>query len=130
MKAIARQGAPGYAERVEKNLYSIEPEQVAYSVALNAWAKSGSPEAPKRMQNLLTSMDGPNTVVYTVVLDFHARQRMYEKSFEILNQMEADFENGRNPNCRPNAVSYTTVMAALRGAKGVERWKESSALLE
>jgi pentatricopeptide repeat protein len=130
MNAIVRQGAPGYAERVERVLRSIEQSQVSYGVALNAWAKSDSPEAPERMQTLLKSMDTPDTVSYNILLDFYNKKGSYEKAVELLSQMQSDFESRRKPSCRPDAWSYNIVMNALRGAKGVDRWKESSALLK
>jgi hypothetical protein len=130
MNAIVRQGAPGYTELVEKVLKSIEPDQISYNIAMNAWAKSGSPEAPERMQALLKSMDRPDTVSFNVLLYFHGKKGTYGKTVELLNQMQSDFESGRNPNCRPNDISYNSVMNALRTAKNVDRWKKSSEIFE
>jgi pentatricopeptide repeat protein len=97
---------------------------------MNAWAKSGSPEASVRMQALLKSMDRPNTISYNILLADYAKQGKYEKAVDLLKRMQSDFESRRNPNCCPGAWSYNIVMNALRGAKDVDRWTEASALLE
>jgi pentatricopeptide repeat protein len=132
MKAILLHGGPGYARRVESVLHSMKadprekvskPNVYACSLALEAWAKSGQPDAWNRMDAILQSMERPDTACYNSMIQLYSNQEKSEQALNLVQQMRSDYESGENPTCRPDVVTYTSLMDGLRRQSHVkDKW--------
>ena len=94
------------AETVEKILLQLEDYVDAgtipgsrlrsyhYSIAVNAWGKSGHKESSKKAEEIFNRMNGRdvmiNRVVYNTLMNAHALQKDTESVKAILNQMEKE----------------------------------------
>jgi pentatricopeptide repeat protein len=120
MNALIRRGAPGYEDEVESILESsrresreaARPDMHSYAAALDAWAKSDDPRACSKALSILDSIESPSTACFNIVLNAYARRGLVDDAVQMLNQMEKDFESGRNQKCQPDGITYSVVLHA------------------
>jgi pentatricopeptide repeat protein len=84
------------------------------NMAIDAWSKSGDPDAPKRARLIFDAMDAPNTVSYNSLCNIHASIGDIDQVCRLYEKMQTDFEFGRNKSCRPDERTYAIVMHALQ----------------
>ncbi|CAB9503870.1 Pentatricopeptide repeat-containing protein [Seminavis robusta] len=131
--AYANAGLAQEAERVATEFHrqfykfgnkSTKPEMQHLAMLLNAWAKSGHPDAPKRAETILRESERlydegiiserPDTVSYTNVLECFARSSQpgsAERAEALLNEMNRRARNGES-HLQPNLVSYRHLLHA------------------
>ena len=119
---FAEIGTPKAAERCEsilmhmKNLSrsrpELQPDEISYSCAMSAWARSKSPDSADRMWKLYERIAEerfePDLITCSQLLSILSKSKRREdllKADEILTAME----KGQNPGV-PNSLHYTEVM--------------------
>ena len=118
---------------------TLKPQILVFSMILNAWAKSGSKQAPQRAEGILEKMwelhekhefdTKPDVVSYSSVMSCWARSGQNgaaERAEALLREMQARWKDGE-VGLRPNSISYTTVMHAYARRGEAEK---AEALLE
>jgi pentatricopeptide repeat protein len=108
-----------------------------FNRVINAWSKSGKPEAPQRAEAVLQQMQGfakswdepsliPGAVAFTCVLTAWARSKARDAPYRceaVLQQMSSLYKQGYM-QCQPNVISFGTVLdcwAKSRMPEGPER---------
>jgi pentatricopeptide repeat protein len=81
--------------QVDSGLISSETLQAHhYAIAINAWAKSGAMDSPKKAELVFNRMNkrgvGANRIVYNSLMNAHALCKNSDRVLEILNLMERD----------------------------------------
>lgn len=118
----------GYADQaarvlkeVTKNT-NIEVDTFLFNAAMDAYAKSQSPQSAKNAEQLLDELERygkdhdirPNTISYTTVIDAYAKQGSNDSGANaerVFKKMEAAFKAG-NEDARPNNRSFNAVINA------------------
>ena len=92
----------------KSNGWDLKPDVYMYNMILNAWAKSKLPEAPQRMEALLTDMHrhgiAPNSVSYSILVRFWSgKEGDLDKLEEILGTMEHE-------RIKPDLASWASIL--------------------
>ena len=148
--AYAKAGDPESAEavllRLEKLWRSgnekVKPDRVLYNSVIDAWAKSGRKEAPKRAEAILHHMEQlnqkghegvrPDFICYNSVINAWAKSREHgaaQRAEAILNHMLKLYESGRE-ECLPDTTCFTTAIDGWARSKDKDATKRAEALLE
>jgi pentatricopeptide repeat protein len=113
------------------------PNVLCFNSVINAWSKSGQPEAAHMAEALLQRMQDfakswnesslfPDTVSFNSVLNAWARSKERDAPYkceDVLQRMNSLYKQGY-ANCQPNVVSFDTVIncwAKSRIPEGPER---------
>jgi len=85
--------------------YHVEPDEVTYSILINAAAEAGEAERAMRLfDQILEKKLTPTDVAYnTVIKAFAKRRELYKKCFEMADRMEA---NGY----KADIITYSTLL--------------------
>ena len=148
--AYAKIGDPEHAEavlmRLEKLWKSgnkkVKPNTILYGAVLDAWAKSGRKEAPKRATAILQHMEQlnqkghedvrPDVFCYSAFINAWAKSRekgAAQRAEAILDHMLKLQEAGRE-ECRPNTICFNSVIDAWARSKDAAAPERAEALLE
>jgi pentatricopeptide repeat protein len=133
MKAWVKAQEPGYAGRVEQllkqmndayekqGIHALKPDVVSYGCAIDAWCRSGEPNAIFRAEGLLREMERlaekgdatlrPNRYCYNCIINVHSKAGNAEKAESVLQWMEDSYLYG-NRHAKPDVVSYTSCIDA------------------
>lgn len=150
MKALVKEGLPGFEYKVEDVLNLMmatsgadglveakgggtKPRLHCFAVALDAWAKSEDcdpDEAVRKAERILALIDFPDTTCYNIVANIYAKTGRPHRAIEVLNRMKSDYEGGRNRLCRPDNITYTTVIHALCNSRTSGSWKDALATFD
>jgi pentatricopeptide repeat protein len=151
ISAYANRGDVHRAESILMELYerfissgdpNYLPHQYCFAAVINAWAKSGRPEAPQtaeailqRMQDLAESTGEsslrPETVSFTSVLKAWAESNVHDAPIrceQILQRMQYLYEKG-HADCQPNVVSFNTVLDCWAKSSRREAPERAEAIL-
>lgn len=134
IKALARRAAPGYEHEVERVLRGMEqqpraaakPTMRSYCEAIRSWAHSANPNACARVQDVLDAIERPNTACFNVAIGAYGRRGEVDKAIATLRRMKAESESGRNRRCRPDTLTYASVLLALgkpARKSSINRWE-------
>ena len=117
----------------------VQPNSRTYTTVLDTLAKSKNYKAYDMSLEILQRMEHfysegysvrPCTRAYTIVLSTIARSRRRDKAtkaFELLHKMEREYKAG-NVSCRPNVISYNSVLnAAAFSSKDCEQGEQEEA---
>lgn len=132
MHVWAKAGQPQNAELMLRDLCekafdsgSCMPDQISFTTVIDAWAKSGRPEAPDRGEEVLALLQQfsdfcfqrtarPNAITLTAVMNCWAkssRKEAPDRAEAILRRMIRSYKDG-DPELRPSLVSFNTCMNA------------------
>jgi pentatricopeptide repeat protein len=89
------------------------PDMHTYATVLNALQKSNRSDAAAKAELFFNAIPSPNTVAYTTLANIYAQNGEIEKALNLVQQMQMDFDSGRNKDCRPNLHTYNTILNAL-----------------
>jgi pentatricopeptide repeat protein len=151
ISAYANRGDVRRAESILMELYerfissgdpNYLPHQYCFNAVINAWAKSGRPEAPQtaeailqRMQDLAESTGEsslkPDTVSFNSVLKTWAASNVSDAPIQcerILQRMQYLYEKG-HADCQPNVVSFNTVLDCWAKSSRREAPERAEAIL-
>jgi pentatricopeptide repeat protein len=111
------------------------PNALTYTSALTALAKSGTWEACERARSLVRDMQleyergkkhmQPSTIHYNTVLNAYARSPRADKALKAAGLM-LEMQQHPNPRCRPDVISYNSLLMACANAFGNEELKTKS----
>jgi pentatricopeptide repeat protein len=91
------------------------PNTGTYNTFLNALEKSNSSDAVEKAEEMFEAIPLPDTISYNFLLNIVAQQKgnIFEKSHQILQRMQSDFDSGKSKVCRPNTLTYNAVLNAI-----------------
>jgi pentatricopeptide repeat protein len=111
------------------------PNARTYTSVFTALAKSGTWEACEKAQDLLKEMEGeykkgrhwlkPTVIQYNAVLLAFARSPRADKALEGASFFSL-MERHHDPDCRPDTISYNTLLLACANAFGNQELKTTS----
>lgn len=111
---------------------SSKPDSYIYNTVLNAWSKSGEPDAAIRAQVILTKMNynswtKPDVCTYTTVIDSLKNGGKYsaQRALQLLSYMQ----NEKN-NVKPNTYTFTTIINVLAKSGEKDAGSKSMMILE
>eukprot|EP00980_Cylindrotheca_fusiformis_P028624 scaffold22620_cov131-Cylindrotheca_fusiformis.AAC.19 len=100
----------------------VLPTTVTFSIAINAFARSGKDNAAERAEKLLELAQEmhnkgykglePNSVMYTTVIKAWAKAGNPHRGELLLRRMYEDYALNGNTNVKPNIWTFNTVLAA------------------
>ena len=149
--AYAKVGEPESAEavlmRLEKVWKSgnekVKPNTILYNAVLDAWAKSGRREAPKRAEAILHHMEQlnqqgnedvrPDTVSYSAVINAWAKSRekgAAQRAEAILNHVLLKLHEGGREECCPTTISFTAVIDAWAKSRDKNAYAHAQKLFQ
>ena len=122
---------------------SLAPKREYFTSLIDAWSKSGEPDAPERAENILQLMQNmarqyknddmqPDTTTFNCIIHAYARcdrQEAYRRASFILQRMW-DLYDGGMTNVKPNHSSYTFVLETLVNSKQSDAAPKAASLLE
>lgn len=102
-----------------------EPTTVTFNTVMTAFAKSGHPRAPEKVENILREMErlassngwscSPNTWTYTIVLESWSSLRSIrgaERAETILRGLQKYYQSTKDEEVRPNNYCYNMCLHA------------------
>jgi pentatricopeptide repeat protein len=93
---------------------NCRPNLHTNNIILNALQKSNRPDDVKKAEHIFNDISSPDTISYTMLLKMYARNGATEKALSLLDQMQSDFQSGKNKTCRPDIQTYNIVLKALQ----------------
>jgi hypothetical protein len=107
------------------------PDLASYTATIAAWARSGDDDCGRRSERILKQAefqyqakndanDGPDTIMYNLVIDAHAKtsaHRAPQRARAVLERQIRHYQNG-NKKCRPDVYSFTSVLSACASLTG------------
>jgi pentatricopeptide repeat protein len=84
------------------------------ATVLNALQKSNSPDATETAVRIFNAIPSPNTVAYNTLLNIFAQQGVLNQALGLVERMQSSYHSGENKNCRPDALTYSTILNALQ----------------
>jgi len=112
-----------------------KPDVDAYTILINAWAKSGNSNSPIEAEKILRKMidrhsegelkQGPTIIAYNSVMDAYANKGDVEGANGILEMMRSD-----SKNVRPDMISYSTLIKAWAKSNKKEAQEEVESILQ
>ena len=139
MLSLTHEGRRGYADKVDALLKemedspdeSVQPDLIAYSVALDAWSKSGEAHAAERARAIPSRMTGPvrpSTVCFNCLMNIYATEGKAEEAESVLEMMDRESRAG-NPRTKPRSTDFATCINAwAKSDRLSECWERSSQL--
>jgi hypothetical protein len=119
-----REGAEKAQALLDEMVRHSFADVISYNAVLHAWARSGLPDAGKRAENILRTMNDvlPNSRTYTTVMDAWGRSYgcpdSARRALALLAELEAQRQSRPTNNMlKPNCVTYSTVIHALALSK-------------
>jgi pentatricopeptide repeat protein len=136
---------------------AAKPNMRTYSTLINVWSKSGRDDAPKEAKKLLDKVidlhsrgkidEGPNTIIYSSVIDTYAAHGDVIGATKILKMMEDDYfnsssssssssnknknnNNKNNNDAKPDMRTYSTLINAISKSGNVNASKQATDLLK
>ena len=116
---------------------AIKPNTFTYNTLLKCWIQSGRSDMAENAERVLHQMeqlwrDGdtavqPNNRIFNMVINAYSKSDQYfatRKAFELLNRMKASRQ------CRPDIVSYTSVMECLSKSADPKAVQQAEDLLD
>ena len=117
--------APQFAERMLERMHQesssnrrVEPNLVTYNSVINAWSKSGLPDAGEKAEALLQRMEElglkPNTISFNAAISAWANSNdssAGQRAELLLQKMWELYEAG-DVDVKPNTTSFNSVIAA------------------
>jgi pentatricopeptide repeat protein len=108
-----------YLDRSGRNV-DVKPNVLAYSLVMDAFAKSGEKDAGSKAESLLRHAQSlgvePNLFCYNMVIHAYCRQGRrggaVDHAERILNEIEEKYEKTGDASLRPDVVTYTSVISA------------------
>jgi pentatricopeptide repeat protein len=102
---------------------SLRPNVVTFSSVMNSWVKSGLPEAPQRVEDLLQRMKdldeenpdwgvAPNGVTYSTAIDVWARVGRVDRVEELFNEIYVEYGKGKE-DLKPTIHIFNGYLVAL-----------------
>ena len=131
LKAYAKEGRAVEAEQLlqrqidlweqTNNVARLQPDRISFTTVMDAWSRSGLPEAVVKTQNLLERLQciaardsnpllQPDVVTYTSVI--HSAPT-FEEACMLLQQMWERYDAGSS-TVQPNRRTYASVMNKAR----------------
>jgi pentatricopeptide repeat protein len=98
----------GYAKQMERDAMYLE------NMVMDAWSKSGDPQAHERARIIFDAMNHPNTVSYNSMMNVYADLGALDEIFSLYKEMRSDFKSKTNKECCPDAHTYGTLLHALQ----------------
>jgi pentatricopeptide repeat protein len=83
-------------------------------LAIDAWSKSDDPQALTRVQQLLDTLEQPDTIAYNALCNLYAKVGDADAAMDLYRSMLTDFESGKNTACQPDPATYLAVFKALQ----------------
>ena len=123
---------------LERNSFNspFEPDALSYSAAIQAWAKSGLPEAPIKAEELLARMQEPTgkkrgvapiLICYEALMDAHARSSSgLQRVLQILGIVEAMASSGA---MKLSARTYSPALLAMSHNPDVNSTTQAEAII-
>lgn len=108
-----------YLDRSGRNV-DTKPNVLAYSLVMDAFAKSGEKDAGSKAESLLRHAQSigvePNLFCYNMLIHAYCRQGRrggaVDHAERILNEIEEKYEKTGDDSLRPDVVTYTSVISA------------------
>jgi pentatricopeptide repeat protein len=91
---------------------SCSPSPNTYSTVLVAMEKAHL--TVEEAVSLVASMRSPDSFVYNNLLNMYANSDKFDHAFSLFRKMKADFESGVNDQCRPDTVTFNTLLKAVQ----------------
>jgi pentatricopeptide repeat protein len=132
IEGYSRQGGAKDADRLLNQMkrlstqpgrIDVRPNVVAYAAVMDAWGKSEEPDALDRVESLFEEMcriGRPNSYVFGTYQSVLHRSRLPDapKRVEaVLNHMQQEYEQGRNPSGKPNAINFSLAINSWAGSE-------------
>jgi hypothetical protein len=143
-EAYLREMMALHHERQSDDDGTLKADTIAFNTVLNAWATT--PDSADRAEALLEHMERlyqagnvhvrPDVYSYASVMKAWAspstknRQVAAQKALALLERMERMYQETGNPDIRPNAITYTSVMNVLARSPAVGSAQQAQELLE
>jgi pentatricopeptide repeat protein len=89
------------------------PDTQTYNTILSVLQKSDVPDVIEKAKQIFDATLMPDTVTYSTLIDNYAQKGEVDIPLNFLNQMQSDFESGKNNNCCPDKRTYNTILKAL-----------------
>jgi pentatricopeptide repeat protein len=135
-KPYAAERAMSLLERMKELEHEgMGPNARTYTSALTALAKSGTWEACDNARELLNEMEAeynngnallqPTTIHYNTVLHAYARSPRADKALKAAGFMQIMHDHP-SPRCRPDIISYNSLLMACANAFGNPELKQKS----
>lgn len=154
MNCIAKSNDPSAPYKVEALLEeiivvynqtgdaSMRPTNRSFNACVNAWARSKSKDAPKRIISWISRFQDdfesgrtdamPNKWTYNSYLQALAKQRNPSSANEaerILTMMEEKSQNFRSNNLKPDVLTYTNVLHCIALSESGDSFQRAYAIL-
>jgi len=128
-----------YMEDHCKERPAIRPNSFTYSTLMKCWIQSGEPNLAEEAERTLMKMERlwekgdasqePNNRIFNMVINAYAKSRnsrdAARKAMELLNRMKA----APSERCRPDNISYTSVLECLSKSNDPSAPAQAEALL-
>jgi pentatricopeptide repeat protein len=126
MKALIRRRQPGFALEVNEMLDKLKRDKRLLEhqsaedriyldiMAMHAWSKSDDPKAPIRARQIFDNIEKPNSLAYNVLCSIYTGIGDFDEVLSLYQEMQINFDFGRNTNCPPDLHTYGTVLNALK----------------
>ncbi|CAJ1954430.1 unnamed protein product [Cylindrotheca closterium] len=136
VKCTNPSAAPISAERVLEQILAwgdngIRPDPFSFSTVIDAYSRSGLPNATQRAEELFQMMDTinvkPNVFTYAALQNVYARSGKRDapnKTLGVLHRM-LDAYNEGDAYAKPNVVSYNSVLSAYSRTPSIESAKKA-----
>ncbi|KAL7544767.1 hypothetical protein ACHAWF_008134 [Thalassiosira exigua] len=130
-----------YTEACQKHGSDIKPDASTYNLVITSIApavkKYHDADGARRADEMLARMEAgflagdeslkPDTIVYNQVIDYWAKAQSVRGHFlrarDVLDRQIELYSNGGVRKCRPDTLSYTSVIAACASTYGGRREK-------
>ena len=145
LTAWSKSKTPGSAKRSSDILHrmivlsnhdrDLTPSIASFSAVISAWAKSGDEDCGREAERILQQAEHqykmqsdndpyltPDTILYNLVIDAHARtssNKAHLRARSVLDR-QIKFYNDGNKKCKPDVYTFTSVLsscATLRGSR-------------
>eukprot|EP00978_Attheya_sp_CCMP212_P049070 scaffold612007_cov130-Attheya_sp.AAC.1 len=152
MRAHISLGKAGFADRVESILRDLrqqesnplaKPDERMYSVVLDAWDRSGDPNAHTRAEALVLQMNDDfvagNKLVQPTVVCMNSLLNTYPKINQtgaaetaelLLSWMEDESRSGKNKMMKPDTISYSTCIETWANSSASDKFDRAESLME
>lgn len=107
------------------------PNRYCYNAVMYAWANSGHEWNAEMAEALLHQMSKdvhPNIVSYNLCIAAWAKTGNGERAENMLRKMDSN-ESDRHPNCKPNTMTYNSVMNAYAKSSDANAAEKAEKLL-
>lgn len=130
-------------QRYASSSSGIPPDTASYTTVINAWARSRERDASVRAEEVLqraeeafasgNDLAQPNALTYNSMINCYAKSNdpdASQKSLAILDLMKEKFQLEGFEDCRPDVVTYTSVIDTLARTRIAEAADIAENLME